>query len=202
MHQQLPAHHAVTVVGVARPGDPCRISLHRPAARDGLPKALPQALTENRLARATCVSPDRGDGALLLVPPNVPETRSATSFPAVLVAPASRHNAGRAGQKRMRSRAALPAAGIHRDPRGAAGAAVNHASRSLQAPALRSAFGASSGVLAVIVPGWPVSQIGRHDPAAQASPVSPARGAQSALGASRPERYPVPAKAVQPGRPQ
>jgi hypothetical protein len=54
VHQQLPAHHAITVDGVERPGDPSRASLHQPAARDGLSKALTRAVRKKRLARAAC----------------------------------------------------------------------------------------------------------------------------------------------------
>jgi hypothetical protein len=44
MHQQLAAHHAITVAGVERPGDPSRTGRHRPAAHDGLSTALTQAV--------------------------------------------------------------------------------------------------------------------------------------------------------------
>jgi hypothetical protein len=54
VHQQLPAHHAITVAGVEQPGDPSRASLHRPAAHDALPGAPTRAVRKKRLARAAC----------------------------------------------------------------------------------------------------------------------------------------------------
>jgi hypothetical protein len=120
------------------------------------------------------------------VPPDMPETRSATSLPARPAPRPAGTTPGVPGRSGSFLRAAPPAERIHRDPHGTAGAAIKHGSRSVQAPALGSALEAWSGVLAVIVPGWPVNEIVRHDPAAHAS---------------RAERYPVPAKAVQPGRP-
>src|SRR5215831_19073094 len=127
MHQQLPVHRAITVVDVERFGDPSRTDLHRLAIRDGLYKALSQAFRKSRIAWAKCVSEDRGDGALILVPPDVPKARLVTSLPAGLVAAVNRHNAGCAEQERMRLRMALHAGEIHHDSHGVAGAAINHA---------------------------------------------------------------------------
>ncbi len=154
------------VVDVERFGDPSRTDLHRLAVRDGLYKALTQAFRKSRIAWAKCVSEDRGDGALILVPPDVPKTRLVISLPAGLVAAINRHNAGCAEQERMRLRAALHAGEIRHDSHGVTGAAINHAFRLLEAPALRSALEASSGVLAVIVSDWLFNEVVRHDPAA------------------------------------
>jgi hypothetical protein len=54
VHQQLPAHHAITAAGGEQPGNPSRASRHRPAAHDGLPGALTRAVRKKRLARAAC----------------------------------------------------------------------------------------------------------------------------------------------------
>ena len=150
-------------------GDPSRTDLHRLAIRDGLYKALSQAFRKSRIAWAKCVSEDRGDGALILVPPDVPKARLVTGLPAGLVAAVNRHNAGCAEQERMRLRMVLHAGEIHHDSHGVAGAAINHAFRLLEAPALRSALEASSGVLAVIVSDWLFNEVVRHDPAAAPS---------------------------------
>ena len=113
------------------------------------------------------MSEDRGDGALILVPPEVPKTRLVTSLPGMLAAAVSRHNAGCAVPERMRLRVALHAGEVYRDAHGVAGAAVNHAFRLAEAPALRSALAASPGVLALIVSDWLFSEVVRHDPAAE-----------------------------------
>ena len=44
MHQQLPAHHAITAADAERPGDRSRTSRHRPAVRDRLSTALIRAV--------------------------------------------------------------------------------------------------------------------------------------------------------------
>ena len=67
---------------------------------------------------------DRGDGALILVPPEVPKTHLATGLPAMLAAAVSRRSAGYSVPERARSRVALHAREVYRDVHGVAGAAV------------------------------------------------------------------------------
>ena len=167
MHQQLAVHRAIMVVDVERFGDPARTNLNQLAVRDGLYKALTQAFGESGILWESCVSEDRGDGALILVPPEVPKTYLVTSLPDRLVAAVSRHNARCAVPERMRLRVALHAGEVYRDAHGVAGTAINHAFRLAEAPALRSALTASPGVLALIVSDWLFSEVVRHDPAAE-----------------------------------
>ncbi len=169
MHQQLAVHRAIMVVDVERFGDPARTNLNQLAVRDGLYKALIQASGESGIEWGSCVSEDRGDGALILVPPEVPKAYLAASLPGRLAAAVSRHNAGCAGPEQMRLRVALHAGEVYRDAHGVAGSAVNHAFRLAEAPALRSALAASPGVLVVIVSDWLFSEVVRHDPAAEPS---------------------------------
>ena len=56
---------------------------------------------------ANCVSEDRGDGALVLIPPDVSKIRLVTSVPTALVASVTRYNAGCAIPERMRLRVAM-----------------------------------------------------------------------------------------------
>ena len=154
------------VVDVERFGDRSRTNLNQLAIRKGLYKALTQAFKKSGIAWANCVSEDRGDGALILIPPDVPKTRLVASLPVRLVAAITRHNAGCVVPERMRLRVALHAGEVYHDAHGVAGAAVNHAFRLAEAPALRSALSASPGVLALIVSDWLFDEVVRHDPAA------------------------------------
>ena len=132
-------------------------------------KALIQAFGGSGIEWESCVSEDRGDGALILVPPEVPKAFLVTSLPGMLAGAVSGHNAGRAGPEQMRLRVALHAGEVYRDAHGVAGSAVNHAFRLAEASALRSALAASPGVLAVIVSDWLFNEVVRHDPAAEPS---------------------------------
>jgi NB-ARC domain len=156
------------VVDVERFGDPARTNLNQLAVRDGLYKALIHAFGMSGIVWDRCVSEDRGDGALILIPPEVPKIYLVTSLPSMLAAAVSRNNARCTTPERMRLRVALNAGEVYRDAHGFAGAAINHAFRLAEAPALRSALAASSSaVLALIASDWLFSEVIRHDPAAE-----------------------------------
>jgi hypothetical protein len=154
------------VVDVERFGDRSRTNLNQLAIRNGLYKALIHAFRESRIAWASCVSEDRGDGALILIPPDVPKTCLVTDLPVELVAAVTRYNTGCAAPEQMRLRMALHAGEIYHDAHGVTGTAINHAFRLAEAPALRSALDASPGVLALIVSDWLYDEVVRHDPTA------------------------------------
>ena len=154
------------VVDVERFGDRSRTNLNQLAIRKGLYQALIHAFRESRIAWASCVSEDRGDGALILIPPDVPKTCLVTGLPVELVAAVTRHNTGCAVPEQMRLRMALHAGEVYHDAHGVTGTAINHAFRLAEAPALRSALDASPGVLALIVSDWLYDEVVRHDPTA------------------------------------
>jgi tetratricopeptide (TPR) repeat protein len=158
------------VVDVERFGDPSRTNLDQLTVRDGLYKALIHAFDNSGISWTTCVTEDRGDGALILVPPQVPKSLLVTMIPTALVDAISTHNAGFSVQARIRLRMALHAGEIHSDTHGFTGTAINHAFRLVDSPALKSALGSSPGVLALIVSEWFFDEVVQHDP--QANPGS------------------------------
>jgi len=164
---QFAVHRAIVVVDVERFGDPARTNLNQLAVRDGLYRALMQAFGASGIKWGSCVNEDRGDGALILVPPEIPKAYLVTSLPDILATAVGRYNAGCSGPEQMRLRVALHAGEVYRDVHGVAGSAVNHAFRLAEAPALRSALSASPGVLSIIVSDWLFSEVIRHDPAAE-----------------------------------
>ena len=166
MRQRLAVHRAIMVVDIERFCDPSRTTLNQLAIREGLYKALTGSFTKSGMDWANCMSEDRGDGALILIPPDVSKTRLVTSLPTALVASITRHNARSAAAERMRLRLALHAGEIYSDAHGVAGAAINHAFRLADAPILRSALDKSPGVLALIVSDWLFHEVVHHDPAA------------------------------------
>ena len=155
------------VVDVERFGDPVRTNLNQLAVREALYEGLPAAFAESGIGWGSCASEDRGDGALILIPPEIPKTHLVTILPDELAAAVSRHNAGCSVPERMRLRVALHAGEVYRDAHGVADTAVNHVFRLAEAPALRSALAASTGALALIVSDWFFTEVVRHDPAAE-----------------------------------
>ena len=154
------------VVDIERFGDPSRTNLDQLTVRDGLYKALIHAFDNSGISWSTCVTEDRGDGALILVPPQVPKSLLVTTIPTALVDAVSMHNAACPVQARIRLRMALHAGEIHGDAHGFAGTAINHAFRLLDSPALKSALGSSPGVLALMVSEWFFDEVVQHDPRA------------------------------------
>ena len=167
MHQQWPFHRTIMVADVERFSDPARTNLNQLAVRAGFYNAVVQAFRESGVIWGNCEKEDRGDGALILVPPDVSKTCLVTSLPDTLVAAVSRHNALSPPAEQMRLRVALHAGEVYRDGHGVAGAALNHAFRLVEAPVLKSALETSPGVLALIVSDWLFGEIVRHHPAAE-----------------------------------
>ncbi len=107
-------------------GDLSRTNLDQLAVRDGLYKALVQAFENGEISWSNCVTEDRGDGALILVPPEMPKSLLVSKIPAALVDAVSMHNEACPERARMRLRMALHAGEIHCDAHGFAGTAINH----------------------------------------------------------------------------
>jgi len=129
MYERVPIHRAIMVVDVEGFGDPARSNLDQLAVRDALHRGLVQAFGDSGISWDICAWEDRGDGALILVPPEVPKTRLVIGLPGMLAAAVSRHNARCGLHERMRLRVALHAGEVYQDAHGVAGAAVNHTFR-------------------------------------------------------------------------
>jgi class 3 adenylate cyclase len=154
VRQRLAVHRTIVVVDVERFGDPARTSLDQLAVREALYLSLQQAFAESGLDWGGCVCEDRGDGALILVPSDVPKALLAADLPVRLTAAVDAHNARCGLPERMRLRMALHAGEVYQDAHGVAGAAVNHAFRLIEATELRTVLATSTGVLALIVSDW------------------------------------------------
>jgi hypothetical protein len=162
-------HRAILIVDVENFGDPARTNTDQLAVRDAMYRALRQSFAMARINWAECVTEDRGDGALVLVPPAVPKSWLVTRLPAHLTEMLVRYNAACPAQARIRLRMALHAGEVHPDAHGSAGTSINRAFRLIEAPASRTALRHSSGVIALIVSDWFYDEVVRHHPAAEPS---------------------------------
>src|SRR6266702_5055152 len=151
------AHRAIVCVDVEGFGDLRRTNADQVVVRDGLYGALRGAFARSGVYWQDCYREDRGDGVLVLVPPQVPKTVLVTRVPRELAAALGEHNRARGREARIRLRMAVHAGEVVYDGHGVAAAAVNHAFRLLEARAVKDALGGSTGVLAVIVSRCPVS---------------------------------------------
>jgi NACHT domain len=155
-------HRAIVCVDVEGFGDRRRTNPDQVAARAGLYCALSQAFGSYW---DDCYHEDRGDGALILVPSDVPKSLLVTGIIRGLAAALSEHNRAHDRPERIRLRLALHAGEIHHDAHGVAGTAINVTFRLLEAAPLKRALAGSSGVLAVIASGWFFEEVIRNTPA-------------------------------------
>jgi hypothetical protein len=163
-------HRAIVCVDVEGFGDRRRTNPDQVVTRDGLYGALSRAFARSGMYWEDCYYEDRGDGALILVPSDVPKSLLVTDVPRELAAALSEHNRAHDRQARIRLRLAVHAGEIHHDAHGVAGTAINVAFRLLEAAPLKRALAESSGVLAVIASRWFFEEVIRHTPAS--SPAS------------------------------
>lgn len=158
-------HRAIVCVDVEGFGDRRRTNPDQVVARDGLYVALSRAFARSGMSWEDCYHEDRGDGALILVPPDVPKSVLVTDVPRELAAALSEHNQARDRRERIRLRLAVHAGEIHHDAHGVAGTAINVAFRLLEAAPLKRALAGSTGVLVVIASRWFFEEVIRHTPA-------------------------------------
>lgn len=132
------------------------------AVREGLYRCLRKAFAQSGIPFHTCYHEDRGDGALFLIPPEVPKQFLVTGLPTALCAALRQHH--EECGIRIRLRLALHAGEVHRDDYGVVGSAVNFVFRLLDAAPLKQALAGSRGALAVIVSPWFFEEVIQHIP--------------------------------------
>ena len=166
---QLAVHRAILIVDVENFSDPNRTNTHQLAIRETVYKVLQQSFAKASISWAKCVTEDRGDGVLILIPPTVPKSLLVEKLPAHLAEMLVQHNAGCPAQLRIRLRVALHAGEVHSDAHGYAGTSINRAFRLIEAPASRAALRQSSGAVALVVSDWFYDEVVRHCPDAEPS---------------------------------
>jgi tetratricopeptide (TPR) repeat protein len=159
---ELAVHHSIIVVDVEGFGARHRTRADQGAIRHGLYQALQSAFTRSQVSWDDCYHEDRGDGVLILVPPQVPKATLAAGVPGELAAAVDAHNEVHDPNARMRLRLALHGGEVAHDAYGVTGTAVNLAFRLLEAGQLKQALAGSPGVLAVIASAWFYEEVVRH----------------------------------------
>jgi hypothetical protein len=139
---------SVLYTDVAGFSAPVRTEADRQVVRDHLYELLRGAFEESGVSWAACYHEDRGDGALVIVPPDVPTRALADPLLALLAAELRRHNRRAAAPVRIQLRAALHVGPVSRDAEGLNGDAIIHTARMLDAPPLREALRTTDADLA------------------------------------------------------
>ncbi|GAA2397668.1 hypothetical protein GCM10010191_00410 [Actinomadura vinacea] len=136
----------VASFGDQRRGDDARVHV-----RKGLYAALRTAFEAEGITSGGRYQEDRGDGVLVVVPPQVDTASLLTSVALRLRAEVRRHNALSSEAARMRLRVAVNTGEVHWDGEGLVGTALNDTFRILDAGPFKEVLRATDADLALIV---------------------------------------------------
>ncbi|UMP01448.1 hypothetical protein [Amycolatopsis sp. EV170708-02-1] len=137
----------VDVVGFTAPD---RNRLDRLAVHQGMYEVLKIAFAESGVDFDSCAHEDRGDGALILLPPGTTKSLVADLLPERLAVALRRYNHTRTPQAQMRLRVSLNSGEVIGDDNGWVGDAVDIAFRILDAQPVKEAFAESDRMIAFI----------------------------------------------------
>ncbi|TDD37404.1 cyclic nucleotide-binding domain-containing protein [Actinomadura sp. KC06] len=116
---------------------PARTDADRRHVLDAMYRLLDESFTASGLRLADFYEEDRGDGALIVVPPTTPTEAVIDPMLARLAAELRRHNRRAADAARMQLRAALHVGPVQRGPKGVSGISIITARRMVDAPAVK-----------------------------------------------------------------
>lgn len=152
---------AVDIAGFTDPRrDEC-VQLH---LREALYRMLERAFNGSGLPWRACQYEDRGDGALVIVPPTITVDSLADPLPERLCGLVRVHNRLSSDDARMQLRAAAHVGKVYRDTHGFAGDSASHLCRLLDAPRLKHLLAASGSELAFITSDYFFDTVVRRHP--------------------------------------
>ena len=187
-------HRTILVVDVVGFGDHRRNNVDQMAVRTGLYRALQEAFAAAGISWADCEREDRGDGALILAPAEMPKGPFVEELPGALVTELERHNRSHRAAEQVRLRMALHAGEINYDEHGVTSAAINLAFRLLDCAPAKQALAQSPAVLAMITSSWFFDEVVRHsrvcDPNTYRSVSVAVKETTATAWLHRPERHP------------
>jgi tetratricopeptide (TPR) repeat protein len=160
-------HRAIMGVDIEGFADRRRTNPDQILMRGGLYHCLETAFAGSGIAWESCYHEDRGDGALILVSPEIPKDLLVSQFPQELAVALHAHNQMHAAGSKIRVRLVVHAGEVHRDRHGVAGKAINVAFRLLEASELKQALRDSPGLVALIASSWFFEEVIRHTPASR-----------------------------------
>ena len=162
-------HRAILIVDVENFGGSARTDADRLAVRHGMYEALQRSLARAGISWADSTIEDRGDGVLVVLPPELPKAWLVGGLPTYLAETLGEHNASCTAQQQIRLRVALHGGEVRRDAHGFAGASINQAFRLIESSAVKAALRDSQGAIALIVSDWFYEEVVRHYPEAKPS---------------------------------
>ncbi|TDB88928.1 cyclic nucleotide-binding domain-containing protein [Actinomadura sp. 7K534] len=140
----------VLITDITGFSSPARTDADRRDVLETMYRLLDEAFTASGLALADFYQEDRGDGALIVVPPTTPTEAVVDPMLAHLAAALRRHNRRAAEAARMQLRAALHVGPVQRGPKGVSGISIITARRMVDAPAVKKRVAETGADLAFV----------------------------------------------------
>lgn len=144
----------ILVVDVERFSDYRRTDSQRLAVQHSLYDLLREALHDVGIEWDDCHHEDRGDGAMILAPAQIPKVLFSDHLPDRLADGLRLHNELHRPEECIRLRMALHAGEVYFNEHGVVASAINMAFRLLEAAPLKEALRDSSDALAMIASSW------------------------------------------------
>jgi hypothetical protein len=141
---------SIVFVDVAGFSSPHRNDDDRLAVRRAMYELLRDAFDHSQVPWDGCHREDRGDGALIIVPPEVPTRAVVDPLLARLAALLRGHNRRSSAAVRIQLRFALHVGPVTHDNEGVSGSAVIHTARLLDAPVLKEWLATTQSDLGII----------------------------------------------------
>jgi CRP-like cAMP-binding protein len=126
--------------------------------------ALRESFEESRVPWGACHSEDRGDGALIVVPPGIPTAAVIDPMIAALGMRLRRHNHRSSEAVRIQLRVALDVGPVLPDPPGVSGWALINAARLLEAAPFKEKLATTGADLGVIASRFVYDSVIAHSP--------------------------------------
>jgi hypothetical protein len=165
---QVCAMLALDIAGFTRPDRDEETRLH---IRRALYRIVTDALQETGICQDRYHREDRGDGILLILPPDIPARILTGSFPGQLAGQIRLHNRMSAPAAQIQLRAAAHAGPVYRDDHGVCGDDINQLFRMLDARPLRAELARTGTELALAISPYIHDTVIRRHP----TPAGPAR---------------------------
>ena len=153
---------SVLFTDVAGFGDPGRNDSDREAVRTALYEILRSAFESSGVPWTECYHEDRGDGALIVVPPTIPPVRLVDPLLPELASLLRQYNRRASEVVRIQLRAALHVGPVGKDGEGLIGQTVIAASRIVDAPVVKQRLAAEHADLIFAVSAYVYDHFVRH----------------------------------------
>lgn len=127
-------HRTIMAVDIAGYNNPSRTVAHLRVVHEGLWALLRTTFAETGIPWDVCFVENTGDGAMILLPPEIAKADLVAQLPERMLAELRRYNAVHAAGARIQLRLALNAGEVHEGSHGSISPAISFTFRLLDAP--------------------------------------------------------------------